>query len=377
MKQRGIRSSIAVLVGMSFVAGSCGSDTSSEADALDQATTEADESAGGDDGVAVAGAAASEADETVPTIVVTTNILGDVVGEVVGDAADVITIMPVGADPHDFQPSAQEVDSMMNADALFVNGGDFEAGLLDVIENATDEGVPTFEVLSAVEEIEFGATDEEHADDDHSDDDHSDDDHADEEHADDDHADDDHADDDHDHSGVDPHFFTDPMRMAAAVEGIVGFLQSEAVLADPEALRSSADAYLAELTAVDGEVEGLVELIPAERRVMVTNHEVFGYFADRYGFEIVGVVVPGGSTTDNVSAAELAELADVIEAEGVPAIFSDASSSDQLVQTLAGEVGDIVVASLFTESLGDEDSEGATYLDMIRTNGQRISDALS
>jgi zinc/manganese transport system substrate-binding protein len=219
-----------------------------------------------------------------------------------------------------------------------------------------------------VDTIEFGEGGHDHADEDHADEDHADEDHADET------KDDDH---DHDHSGADPHFFTDPMRMAAAVEGIVEFLQSEVAFADPAALDASADAYIDELIAVDAEVEGLVGLIPEDGRVMVTNHEVFGYFADRYGFEVVGVVIPGGGTTDSVSAGELAELAEVIESEGVPAIFADTSSSDQLVQTLAAEVGDIQVVPLFTESLGAADSEGATYLDMVRTNGQRISDALA
>jgi len=383
MKQSSIRSSIAALAGLSLVVASCGSDTGAEPDASEPVAAEtvapaagdedvADEDVADEDVAAVVDTTTAEpaAVEELPTIVVTTNILGDVVGEVVGDLASVVTVMPVGADPHDFQASAQEVDSMMNADALIVNGEGFEEGLLDVIENATGDGVPTHEAMSTVEPIEFGAGGHDHGDDDHGDDDHGDDDHGD------DHGDE-AKDDDHDHSGVDPHFFTDPMRMAAAVEGIVEFLRAEVDFADPEALGASADAYVAELVAVDGDVEGLVASIPEEQRVLVTNHEALGYFADRYGFEIVGAVIPGGSTTDSVSAAELAELAEIIEAEGVPAIFADTSSSDQLVQTLASEVGDIAVVSLFTGSLGDADSEGATYLDAVRTNGQRISDALS
>ncbi len=121
----------------------------------------------------------------------------------------------------------------------------------------------------------------------------------------------------------------------------------------------------------------LVEAIPAERRVLVTNHEVFGYFADRYGFEVVGVVIPGGSTTDAASAGELAELAEVIEAEGVPAIFADTSSPDELINTLAEEVGSIEVVELYSESLGEPGTDGATYLEMVQTNAERISAALA
>ena len=147
--------------------------------------------------------------------------------------------------------------------------------------------------------------------------------------------------------------------------------------ADAAAVTATTEAYVASLTDLDAEVAALVDSVPEANRVLVTNHEVFGYFADRYGFEVVGAVIPSGSTTDSASAGELAELAEVIEAEGVPAIFSDTSSSDELVQTLADEVGDISVVELFTESLGDADSEGATYLDMVRSNAERISAALA
>ena len=431
------RSTVAVLASAGLVFAACGSDDADTApEPVDEPTDSDSDTAPEEDADADASGARTDGDSDgaasgdVPTIVVTTNILGDVVSEAVGSAADVITIMPVGADPHDFQASAQEVDAIMNADALIVNGGSFEEGLLDVIESAEAEGVPTFEALSVVSTIEFGEgghdhsdeehseedhsdeehsdeekdeehdhSDEEHSDEEHSDEEHSDEEHSDEEHSDeekddehdhsdedhsdeekdDEHSDDDHSDDDHahDHSGDDPHFFTDPMRMADAVQGIVEFLQAELAFADAAAVTATTEAYVASLTDLDAEVAALVDSVPEANRVLVTNHEVFGYFADRYGFEVVGAVIPSGSTTDSASAGELAELAEVIEAEGVPAIFSDTSSSDELVQTLADEVGDISVVELFTESLGDADSEGATYLDMVRSNAERISAALA
>ncbi|MGD9798205.1 MAG: metal ABC transporter solute-binding protein, Zn/Mn family, partial [Acidimicrobiia bacterium] len=146
---------------------------------------------------------------------------------------------------------------------------------------------------------------------------------------------------------------------------------------DADALRAAADDYLEELEGLDAEIEDLLAGIDEDRRILVTNHEVFGYFADRYGFEVVGTVVPSGSTADGASARQLAELVEVIEHEEVPAIFADTSSSDRLAQTLADEVGDIEVVELFSESLGDESSEGATYLEMMRTNAERIASALS
>ena len=165
--------------------------------------------------------------------------------------------------------------------------------------------------------------------------------------------------------------------MAVAAAGILDFLVANLDGVDANAVRASGDAYITELEALDAEVEETLSNLSKEQRVLVTNHEVFGYFAERYGFEVVGTVVPSGSTADGASAQALAELAEIIEDEGVPAIFADTSSSDELAQTLADEVGDIEVVELFTESLGEADSDGATYLDMVRANVARIADALA
>ena len=165
--------------------------------------------------------------------------------------------------------------------------------------------------------------------------------------------------------------------MADAVEGISAFLIETVDGIDAEAVQTNADAYIAELADLDEEVADILSGLSDEQRVLVTNHEVFGYFADQYDFEVVGTVIPSGSTVDGTSGGDLAELAEEIEEEGVPAIFSDVSASDQLIAALAGEVGDVQVVELFTESLGDAGSEGATYIDMVRTNAIRIAAALS
>jgi zinc/manganese transport system substrate-binding protein len=165
--------------------------------------------------------------------------------------------------------------------------------------------------------------------------------------------------------------------MALAANGIVEFLVASAEGVDAPALEANAEEYIAEIEALDAEVEETFAAIPEDQRVLVTNHQVFGYLADRYDFEVVGTVIPSGSTVDGASADALAELAEVIEHEGVPAIFADTSSSDEIAQTLADEVGDIEVIELFSESLGPDDSDGATYLDMVRANAERIADALA
>ncbi|MDG1196480.1 MAG: metal ABC transporter substrate-binding protein, partial [Actinomycetota bacterium] len=198
----------------------------------------------------------------------------------------------------------------------------------------------------------------------------------------DDHDDDkDHADHDdhagHDHSGLDPHFFTDPIQMIEVVEGLVGFLTANIDGLDSGLLRSNAASYVAELQKLHVEVGALLGEVPSDKRVLVTNHEVFSYFAKQYGFEVVATVIPSTSTLDSASAKGLAELVKVIESYDIPAIFADVASSDVLAETLAQEVGDIKVVNLYSEGLGAEGSDAATYLDMIRTNSRLISEALT
>jgi len=298
-----------------------------------------------------------------PTIAVTTSILGDVVGELVGDDATVEVVMPPNADPHDFAASAQQAALMREADALVVNGLGFEEGLVDTIEGVEADGVPVIAATDGVDLLELGADDghadegEEHADEG-------------EEHA-------DEGDDGHGHEGDDPHFFTDPARMAGAAALIADELADDVDGLDTPAYRDRVEAYLAELADLDAEVEEVLEVVPAVRRVLVTNHEVFGYFADRYDFEVLGVVIPGGSTLAEPSARELADLAAEIEAEGVPAIFAEASSPSALADALAAEGAAVEVVELFSESLGETGSGAETYLELVRTNAQRIADALA
>lgn len=325
----------------------------------------------------VAAACGTEADvavagvsEDAPTIAVTTNILGDVVDNLVGDLANVETIMPVGADPHDFQASAQQVALVGDADALVINGAFFEEGIWDVIEAAADDGVNVFHAIDEVSTIEFAegdVHDDEEEGDVHDDEEEEGEEHDDEEEG------DEHG---HEEGGADPHFFTDPVRMADAVEGITAFLIETVDGLDVEAVQANADAYVAELVALDAEVTETLAGLSDEQRVLITNHEVFGYFAEQYDFEVVGTVIPSGSTVDGASGGALAELAEEIEHEGVPAIFSDVSASDQLISALADEVGEVDVVELYTESLGEEGSEGATYIEMVRANANRISAAL-
>lgn len=308
---------------------------------------------GSDDGAS--GGGGTDGDR--PSIVVTTNILGDVVGEVVGALADVEVIMPLGADPHDFAPSAKQAEAMENADLLVVNGAGFEEGMDGVIDSVVDGGTTMYSFADSIELLEGAEHGHDHADEaTHDQAPHT---------------------DEHDHGAIDPHVWTDPARMAAGVRGL-GVALGAVEGIDGEALDVQLDAYIGRLEALDAEIETAVGAVPADDRVLVTNHEVFGYFADRYGFEIVGAVVPSLSTNAETSSRELEDLAALITAEGIPAIFAETTQSTDLADALADEVGgQIAVVELFTESLGEPGSGAETYIDLMRTNAERIVAALA
>ncbi|HEX4866193.1 MAG TPA: metal ABC transporter substrate-binding protein [Acidimicrobiales bacterium] len=265
-------------------------------------------------------------------VVVTTNILGDVVRTIVGDGATVDVIMPPGSNPHDFAPSAKQAAAMRQADVLVVNGRRFEEGLIDTIEAAEADGTVVVTATDAVPGDGARATD--------------------------------------------PHVFTDPVLMQAVVEHLETTLADDVPGLDTAAFHQRVDDYRAALADLDAEVTDTLAAVPADRRVLVTNHQVLGFFADRYGFDVLGVVIPGGTTLAEPSAADLVDLADRIAAAGVPAIFAETSAPARLADALAKEGADVEVVELYTESLGEPGSEAGTYLDMVRTNAERIAAAL-
>ncbi|WP_323673688.1 metal ABC transporter substrate-binding protein [Candidatus Poriferisodalis multihospitum] len=355
---------------------------------------------------------ATDAPSAVPSVVATTGIWADVVSNVgCDDSVSVTTLIPQGGDPHTYEPSLRDRETMDAADLVVANGLGLEERLEDTLEAVTAEGVHVFEVAEHIDTIEFEFSgghddhghgeedghddhDEEDGHDDHDEEDGHDhdeedghDDH-DEEDGHDDHDEedghDDHDEEDghddhddhagHDHSGGDPHVWFDLQRVA----GVLGELADELIHAgaDADTVNGCLDAYREALAEADAEVAGILDAVPADRRIMITNHDVFGYFADRYGFEVVGTVIPSLSTTAETNPALLEELAEIIEHEGVPAVFSETTHSDVDIQALATAAGDISVVQLLTGSLAPAGEDGDTLIGMLRFNAQAIADAL-
>lgn len=283
--------------------------------------------------------ACSPAQDARPTIVVSTNILGDVVAELAGTEAEVVTLMKPGADPHSFEISAQEVATLRDADLIVSNGLGLEEGLEQHLDAAAADGVSAFVAGDAIDALDYKEGDA---------------------------------------AGMpDSHFWTDPARMLDVVDGL------ESVLAgiggvDGKRVSAAAAAYRDELEALDAEMAETFAAIPEERRALVTNHHVFGYLAERFDFDIVGTVIPGGTTLAAPSASDLADLVGAIEATGVPAIFAESSSPDRLVKALASEADvRVEVVELFTESLTGPEGGAPDYLTMMRVNTERIAEGLT
>lgn len=297
-----------------------------------------------------------------PSIVVTYSILGAVVSDVVGDAADVKILMPNGIDPHEWEPSAKDIEALTNADLIVSNGLDLEGNVMEAIEEAESNGVAVFHATDHVEVIEFGSGGHDHAEE--------------ETHAEDEivtaesvvgtdaKAEDEHSDE---HGDGDPHFWTSPVEMAAVVLSLGEALSDLGIdVGDRAAMAAE------RLTNLDQEVSKIVETIPADQRILITGHESLGYFAHQYEFEVVGAVIPSLSSEAEASAGELAELKAVIEAEGVTVIFTELGTSPDVVAALADDAG-VDVVELSTHFLPEDGTYASFVLDLAST----ISGALA
>jgi zinc/manganese transport system substrate-binding protein len=296
------------------------------------------------------------------SVVATTTILGDLTGQLVACAGGTSsTLMPVGADPHDFTPSSEQVAALVTADLVVANGLGLEEGLEDALDGAATDGARVLEVAPLLDPIEFGAgghadEGEEHADEG-------------EEHAD---EGEEHADE---HGSEDPHVWFDMERMAVAAELIAAELGE--VSGDAEGFAACGAELAAELRATEVEVRAILESVPADRRILVTDHDALGYLAERYGYEIVGTVIPAGTTLAQPSSEDLAALAAIIQDAGVTAIFANTAESSKLSEAVAAEAGvDVAVVPLFVGSLGEPGSGADTYQGMMLTDAELIAAAL-
>jgi zinc/manganese transport system substrate-binding protein len=266
-----------------------------------------------------------------PNIVVTYSVLGSVVSDLVGDAADVTILIPDGQDPHDFQPSARDIETINNADIVVSNGLDFEEGLEDVLASAIENGVSVYMIG---ENITVREPDEDHAEE-----------------------------DGHAHGAGDPHVWLSPLSFTEALPSLADAINSATGLSIDET------TALDQLTQLDDEITDVIGGISS--CVMVSGHDEMGYFADRYGCTVIGAIIPSFSTTSEATAKQIADLKVLAISNNVKAVFTGLGTPSEVSEQLASELG-IAAVSLSTHYLNG----AANYREFMLNLANQIAEAL-
>jgi ABC-type Zn uptake system ZnuABC Zn-binding protein ZnuA len=275
-----------------------------------------------------------QSDEGSLEILTSTTFLADFTENVAGDRLQVESLLPFGADPHAYQAAPSDVTRIADSDLLVINGVEYEHFMESLLENAGGERL----IVTASDGLSPNTMDEDGA------------------------------------QVGDPHMWLDPNRVITYVENIRDGL----IQLDPhgaESYKANAEAYIAQLKELDSWIIEQMDQIPEERRLLVTNHEAMGYFAERYGFTVTGTVIPNLSSDAGTSAQEMAALVEVIKSSGAPAIFLGEVENADLADQIASETGVKVVDDLYLESL-TVGAPAGTYIDMMKHNVSRIVEAL-
>jgi len=267
-------------------------------------------------------------------VVATTTVLGDWVRAVGGDAVAVDQVLEPNTDPHEYEPRPSDIEAAAGAALVFANGDGLDSWIDEVVSDS-GSGAEVVDIGAVVPDRLPGEDQGDEA------------------------------------SSYDPHWWHDPRNAEAAVAEI----ERRLAAADPPRRRlfqHNAERYLARLRALDSGVRRCIDAVPAARRKLVTDHDAFGYFANRYGIEVVGAVIPSQTTQAQPSAKDLAELARTVEEQGVSAIFPESSLSPKLAEAIARQTGASAEHTLYGDSLGPEGSAGATYLGMEAANADAM-----
>lgn len=270
-----------------------------------------------------------------PRVLAVESFLADIAQNVAGDRLIVESLIPVDADPHAYQPVPQDAARIAQADVLIINGANLEVFIAPLMQNAGGKQ----RVITASAGLQYRP----------------------------------------DPSGLnpegDPHFWLDPNNVIKYVENIRdGFSQADPV--GKPVYTANAQKYSTDLLTLDAWITAQVQNIPQAHRLLVTNHETFGYFAERYGFTIVGAIVPSITSGAAPSAKELAALVDQIRSSGSPAIFLETGTNPQLADQIASETGVKVVSDLYAHSLSLPEGPAPTYIAMMKYDVTVIVEAL-
>jgi ABC-type Zn uptake system ZnuABC Zn-binding protein ZnuA len=283
-------------------------------------------------------------------VVATTNILSDVVGRVGGDQITLARLVPLGADPHAYDPTARDMQAMFEAHVVFVNGGGLEAFMRDSLERVAleapivslSEGI-TFRQFGEIEEVHQSQRGEE-------------------------------GEGGQPHDGGDPHVWLDPHHVLRWSDNAAAALSSLDPQGAPQYIANAA-AFKREVETLDAWIREQVATLPEAQRKLVTDHYALGYFAERYGFRMVGAVVPGYSTAAEPSAQELAALIEGIKDRDVPAVFVGMGTHPKVAARVSEDTGAVLVP-LYLGTLSEPEGPASSYLEMMRYDVRAVVEAL-
>jgi ABC-type Zn uptake system ZnuABC Zn-binding protein ZnuA len=319
-----------------------------------------------------------------PKVLAVESFLADITKNIAGSRLEIETLMPLGLDPHSFEPSPGDVAKIAESDILIINGSGFEEWLNDIITGANEkiiivecskglknriqdeggqvnsskqgaqvaesaiEGVQGTDAVSeSVQEQGSNKSGQEAA--------------AENETG-------------YRHEG-DPHFWLDPNLVMVYVQNIKDAL----IESDPQGkdlYNKNAADYTARLRELDAWIKEEVKIIPPDERLLVTNHESFGYYADRYGFKVIGTIIPNFSSASSPSAKEVSSLIEKIKAANVRAIFLETGSDSKIADQIAKETGITVVTELLTHSITEPGGPAPSYIEMIEFDTKMIVESL-
>ncbi len=270
-----------------------------------------------------------------PRLLAAETWLADITRNVAGDRLPVDSLLPPGVDPHEFQPAPQDAIKISQSSVFIVNGVGYETWLTKSLENSSSQQL----VITAAQGLTTT------------------------------------PDPAGEHPEGDPHLWMNPLNVVHYVENIRDGL-AQADPAGKDIYSANADAYVARLKQLDASIKSQVAQIPPNRRLLVTNHDSLGYFAQAYGFRVVGAVVPSLTNEASPSAQQMASLTDAVKSTGAPAIFLDVSENDKLARQIASATGAKVVTGLYVETLSDPSGPAPTYIDMLTYDTALIVSAL-
>jgi ABC-type Zn uptake system ZnuABC Zn-binding protein ZnuA len=266
-------------------------------------------------------------------VVATTVQIGALAKEVGGVNISLVTLLKPGVDPHSFEPTPSDLKSIKSADVILANG----LGLDDFLESALKGAGGGKQIVIVSEGVTVRRKEGQ--------------------------------------AEPDPHIWQNPISVKRMAENVAeAFAARDAT--NGTLYRERAVAYSAILDETDRQIVAIIDSIPAANRKMVTDHDAFGYFIERYGLAFVGAVIPGVSTQGEPSAKEIAALTDLIKREGVRAIFAEGTVDPKVAREIAKDTGVKIVGDLYGDSLGAPGSGAETVHGMLLANAKKIAEAL-